>query len=82
MPDEIRIESLEDAARYIYTHEGKINAWWDAQHRLNVLYRHRFEALEIRISSVEKRVIWASGVAAGLGAVFGSLLQVFFAVGG
>lgn len=78
MAKELKIESIEDAARYIYSHEAKIDAWWEEQHKLNVLGRVRFEALEHRVSSVEKRVIWASGAAAGAGAVLGSLLKSFF----
>ena len=64
-----KIDSLEDAASWIHSHDGRIDAWWQQQHALNKDHSLRFQALEKRIASVENRVIWAAGLGAGLGAL-------------
>ncbi len=52
-------------------HDGRINAWWVAQHEFN-------PKLESRVSALEKRVILVTGFGAGAGAVAGTLLTAAF----
>jgi hypothetical protein len=73
-----KIDSLEDAASWIHAHDGRIDAWWDMQHALNKDNASRFTSLEKRMQSVEYRVIWAAGLAAGFGAtISGGLMKLF-----
>jgi len=73
-----KIQSVEDAATWIHDHDGRIDAWWQQQHALNQDNAMRFQAMEKRIASVESRVIWAAGLAAGFGAtVSGGLMHIF-----
>ncbi len=71
-----KIDTVEEAAAWIYKHDGRIDAWWDAQHQLNKDNSERFLALEARILSLEHRVIWASGLAAGIGGLLGPLITL------
>ncbi len=64
-----KIDTVEDAATWIHSHDGRIDAWWDMQHALNKDNAARFTSMEKRLASVESRVIWAAGLGAGLGAL-------------
>ena len=70
-----QFETLEDVKAWAHYHDGQITAWWHEQHTLNANNEKRFREIENRVSAIEKRVIWASGVAAGIGAVVGSFLN-------
>ncbi len=70
-----QINDLESAIRWIHFHDGQITAWWHEQHQLNAKVEHRFREIEGRISVIEKRVIWAAGVAAGVGGIIGSIAR-------
>lgn len=73
-----KIDSLEDAATWIHAHDGRIDAWWDMQHSQNKDNAARFTSMEKRLASVESRVIWAAGLAAGLGGtISGGLMRAF-----
>ena len=71
---------------WIAEHDGRIDAWWGQQHRWNHEFEKRVRqdmtVLSDRVSAVEKRVVFASGVAAAVGAIFGALLTAWLGVGG
>lgn len=69
-----RIEDLDDVKAWIAGHDGRINAWWEAQHNLNAVEMASLKSLERRMSTLEKRVIWVTAFGAGVGAVIGTLL--------
>ena len=58
--------------RWQAEHDGRINAWWEQQFKLNT-------DLMTRVSIVERRMIYASGFAAGVGALIGASLYNFWA---
>ena len=76
-----RIHSLEDVKMWIAEHDGRIDAWWDAQHRLNSDNAGKFTNLERRITAVEKKVFLISGAASGAGALIGTLVAVWAGLG-
>jgi len=56
-----------DVQRWQAEHDGRINAWWEQQFRVN-------QSFEKRLVAVERKVIWASGFAAGIGALTGGMI--------
>jgi len=70
-----RIETLEDVVHWIYDHDGRIDAWWEAQHKWNGKAEKEMRSIADRLSSVEKRVASFAGIAATLGALLGSWLS-------
>jgi len=59
---------------WIAEHDGRINAYWEAQHDWNARQETAIRDLTSRLQAVEKRVIWLSAIAAGGGGVLGNLL--------
>lgn len=86
-----RVETLEDVKQWIAAHDGKIDAYWEAQHKWNddkerelkVDRKEMREALSSfarRLVGVEKKLIWM--VAACASAAFGGgALSQFFPFG-
>ena len=63
-----RLERIvTDGQKWQAEHDGKINAYWNEQFRINKDYG-------IRLSSIERKVVYASGAAAMAGAVIGIVL--------
>lgn len=73
MPE--KIETIADAAAWIHEHDGRINAWWESQHKFNAEIEERFRKLENRVSAIEKRIFWMCGAASMLGAIIGAYLK-------
>lgn len=66
-----------ELARWQAEHDGRINAWWKQQFRTNHGVDEKFRGVFERLVAVERKVIWASGFAAAIGAglgVFGTFL--------
>jgi hypothetical protein len=61
---------LVDIARWQAEHDGRINAWWEQQFRVNKDYNARLRTLE-------RKVIWASGAMAAIGAVLGGIVTKY-----
>ncbi len=68
-----RLETLDDVKMWIAEHDGRITAWWDQQHKWNGNMDLKCEAMNKRLTAVEKRVIFFSGFAAAVGALIGNL---------
>lgn len=62
---------------WISEHDGRTNAWWDAQHSWNNKQEEKMEVVHGRITALERRVMFVSGIASGVGAVAGTLLSLF-----
>ena len=75
-----RIETLHDVKMWIAEHDGRIEAWWDAQREHNRECDAQLLSLERRFTALEKRVVWFAGAAAGLGAVLGPFLKAWLGV--
>jgi len=72
-----KINDLAGVKEWIAEHDGRTNAWWSAQHKLNEDNEEDMKAVLSRITSVERKVIWFTGLAAGLGALIGtSIVQI------
>jgi hypothetical protein len=69
-----RVETLEDVKAWIADHDGRIDAWWDAQHQQNRDNEHWKRKIQERLTALEKRVVWISGMAAGSGAGIGTVI--------
>lgn len=61
---------LVDISRWQAEHDGRINAWWEEQFRTNKDHSER-------LRSLESKVMWFSGFAAGVGAILGSVITKF-----
>ena len=68
------ITSLDDVKTWIAEHDGRIDAYWDAQFRLNSKMEDKLAEVNVRLNAVEKRIAWIAGGAAAVGALAGSML--------
>jgi len=66
------LETLEDAIRWVYNHDGKVNELWRQQHETNVKVESKLTAFSIRLGAVEQRIMWVTGVAATFGSIVGA----------
>jgi len=80
-----KLDTIDDIKMWIADHDGRIDAYWEAQFKLNdktegkfVTFgdntEGKFAAYGLRLAAVERRVMWFAGVAAGIGSVVGGLL--------
>lgn len=88
------IERLQAAVQALklweVEHDARINAKWERQEEENdevvdkmAVIHDRISATNKRVSSIEKKIIWFCGIAAGVGAVIGtSLPQLLQKLGG
>lgn len=81
MPIHIKLKTVEDVIQWVSEHDGRIDAYWEAQHKRNDKVDERFIINEGRLTSVEKRVVWFSGFAAAVGSVIGALITAFLSRG-
>ncbi len=75
------VESLDDVKRelqrqalWIAEHDGRINAYWEAQHKLNDSVANKLHTFRLRLDALEKRVLYMAGVASALGSLVGVLI--------
>ncbi len=66
-----QFKNVDDLLSWAPYHEGKSEAWWTEQHDMN-------KDIQARVRSLEKRVIYFSGFAAGAGALIGTGLAALF----
>ncbi len=74
MPRPKRIETLNDMKVWIADHDGRIDAYWEAQHIWNKKIEIEFKDFGLRISSCEKKIMYFAGAAAALGSVVGAFV--------
>jgi len=70
-----KIESLDDAIRWIYEHDGRIDTLWEAQLKVNEQNTKRLDAITKRLTACEKRIVWLCAGAAGSGAALPQIVQ-------
>lgn len=79
LTDTERILSLEKRMatrdRWEAEHDGRINAWWEAQHDWNGKIEKWQHTIGARMSAIERKIMWVSGFAAAIGAVAGNVLS-------
>ncbi len=69
---EERVAKLE---RWAAEHDGRINAWWEAQHQWNAKAEARMDTFSLRLLAIEKRMMWVAGFAAAVGAFVGNFVS-------
>jgi hypothetical protein len=69
-------ESLDDMRIWVAKHEAEIRAWWKEQWRSNRQCESEMSELANRVKKLESKVVWASGWAAGGGALVGVLIAI------
>jgi len=55
-------------------HDGRVNAWWEAQRQWNASMEHDMVEHSRRLTALEKRIIFISGAAAAIGSLVGALM--------
>jgi hypothetical protein len=66
-----------EVKRWQAEHDGRINAYWSQQFKVNSTNDDKFNGLFKRVIVVENRAMWAAGFAACGGAIVGVALSVF-----
>lgn len=70
-------QDLQAVLLWIAEHDGRIEAWWDQQHRWNLSFEKEVRLsqreLSTRLTSVERRMIYVAGIAAGAGSILFNL---------
>jgi len=70
-----RIEDLDDVREWIAEHDGRIDAYWKAQFKLNDRNEEKMGAISHRLTIVERKVWQAAGFAAAAGSIVGAFLS-------
>ncbi len=68
------MDTLEDIKIWIAGHAAKMDAYWNEQHQINRRIEDKTREISNRLSTLEKRVIVLSFLAAGAGGTIGNLL--------
>lgn len=63
-----------ECVRWRAEHDGRINAWWEAQRTWNAKTDQKMHNFGVKLSALEKKVIFFSGFAAALGSGLGALI--------
>ena len=69
-----KIEDLNDVRQWIYDEDARSEVYWSQQLKQNEAMDAKFVAFNLRLSALEKRVYWISGICSALGAAGGSLV--------
>ena len=75
MDNESIWKALRESAEWRAEHDGRINAWWEAQRVWNDKLEARMNTYSKRLSAVEKRMVFFAGGAAAVGSGLGALIQ-------
>lgn len=65
-------KSLEEVSLWIAEHDGRIEAWWEAQHKWNAVVEGEIASLQQTVHNLEKRVAYFAGGGAVVGAFLGA----------
>ena len=77
MPRPEKVSNLEDVIHWIQDHDGRIDAYWEQQHKWNARIETQMGEVYTRLTAIEKRVVFFAGAAAAAGALIGNFVQVF-----
>ena len=67
-------DTPEKIAIWCAAHEARCTAYWNEQQRHNDRLETRMQDQDRRLTAVEKRVIWFTGAAAGIGSIIGAII--------
>ena len=75
-------KDLDDVKLWIADHDARIDAWWQEQKTWNVKFEKEVRAtqhgFDIRLSAVEKRMIYVAGFGAGVGSILFNVARDLF----
>lgn len=71
-------ERVTKCEMYEVGHDAKIDAYWAAQFKLNDEIKRDFKGFTMRLTALEKRVVYLSAVAAAAGAAVAGLIPWAF----
>ena len=74
MPRPEKLEELSDLIAWIHDHDGRIDAYWANQHDWNGKIELRLDRFDVRMTAVEKRIMWFAGAAAATGSLVGAVI--------
>ena len=77
-----QLKTIEDCAAWIYEHDGRIDAWWEAQRDFNaratattsacqVQMREKIDGIELKLDEIGKVIYKAIGAATVIGGSIG-----------
>ena len=70
-------KDLEEIKLWVAAHDARIDAWWVEQKQWNRDFekevRGAQRGFEIRLSAVEKRMVYVAGIASGIGSIVGTV---------
>ncbi len=66
---------MSDVKAWIADHDGRNDAYWEAQHSLNGKTEESLDMNALRLAALEKRIVWITGFAAAVGAGIGSAIR-------
>jgi len=81
------LKTLEDVAAWVYEHDGRISAWWDAQRDHNartsatvnacqLTMQTKIEAMGVKIDKLQKAVWVAMGGTMMAGGIIGIAITI------
>jgi hypothetical protein len=85
------LKTVEDCAAWIYEHDGRIQAWWEAQRDYNSratshvnecqsMMRNKIDVIERKIDAMNKAIYKATGAAMLGGSLIGIGVTIAVAV--
>ncbi len=74
----LKLDTLESTAAWIYKADAEMASFTDNQVALNLKTDTRLGTIEDRQRSLEARVVWITGFSAGVGAMVGVVIAMFF----
>ncbi len=69
-----KVTDLEGMKLWAAEHDGRIDEKWAKQEAQNERCLREFDVMIRRMTAIEKKVMWISGVFAGVGSLLGTLL--------
>lgn len=81
------LKTVEDCAAWIYEHDGRIDAWWDAQRDFNaravattsacqIQMREKIDHINLKIDKMQKTIWLATGGTMMAGGIIGIAVTI------
>lgn len=69
------MRTLEDLCDWANSHKASCDIRWQHQADNNKVIQHQLDSVKARLTSVEKKLLVVTSIAAAVGSTLGSLLQ-------
>jgi len=81
LDDEAKLDEIDARVRHIESwlseHEGRSDSFWESQKDFNKLVGLNEGELRVRLSRIERRIVWQWGFATAVGSMSGGLATMF-----